>query len=174
MSYGILRPAVLFGGEDILINNIAYLLRRVPVFAIPGTGKYRLQPIHVNDFADLAMAQGRLKETTLTDAVGPETLTFWDLVDTLNDTLGTKRWIVRLPASLFPLVGQLLGRVLDDVLITPEEVQGLMADLLYTGAPPTGTIALTAWARQNASILGQRYHSELARRRNREAAYENL
>jgi uncharacterized protein YbjT (DUF2867 family) len=174
MSYAILRPAVLFGGEDILINNIAYLLRRFPIFAIPGGGNYRLQPIHIDDFADLAVAQRRLQGNALVDAIGPETFTFRKLVDTLNDILGTKRWIVSLPASLFPLVGGLLGKVLDDVLITPEEVKGLMADLLYTDAPPAGATALTTWARQNASTLGERYHSELARRRNREEAYENI
>jgi NADH dehydrogenase len=174
MSYAILRPAVLFGGEDILINNIAYLLRHFPVFAIPGRGDYRLQPIHVDDLADLAVAQGRLPTNTVTDAIGPETFTFRGLVELLKEILAARCWIVGLPAPVVTVAGKLLGMVLGDVLITPEEVQGLMADLLYTDARPTGGTALTAWARQNASTLGRRYHSELARRRNREAAYENL
>ena len=45
MSYAILRPTVLFGKEDILINNIAWLLRRLPVFGLPGDGSYKLSPV---------------------------------------------------------------------------------------------------------------------------------
>src|SRR5512146_1045799 len=55
LEYAILRPAVVFGEEDILINNIAWLLRRFPLFAIPGDGRYRVQPIFVEDLASLAV-----------------------------------------------------------------------------------------------------------------------
>jgi len=174
LSCAILRPAVLFGGEDILINNIAYLLRRLPLFAIPGSGAYRLQPIHVDDFADLAVTQGHLQNNTVTNAIGPETFTFRGLVDALDGILETHRLVVNLTSPIVTWAGYFLGKVMGDVLITPEEVRGLMADLLFTGTPPTGTTALTAWARQNVSLLGHRYHSELARRRNREAGYEKL
>jgi uncharacterized protein YbjT (DUF2867 family) len=174
LSHAILRPAVFFGGEDILINNIAYLLRHFPVFAVAGSGTYRLQPIHVDDFADLAVAQGGLEGDRIIDAIGPETFTFTELVATLNDILRTNRRVVYLPAPLVTLGGKLLGAFLGDVLITREEVQGLMADLLCTSSPPAGKTALTSWARQNASALGQRYHSELARRRDRESAYGSL
>ncbi len=57
MSYAILRPTVIFGKEDILINNIAWFLRRFPVFTLPGDGEYRLQPIYVADLAKLAAEQ---------------------------------------------------------------------------------------------------------------------
>jgi NADH dehydrogenase len=165
---------VLFGDEDILIKNVAYLLRRLPIFAIPGAGEYRLQPIHVDDFADLAVDQGQRHDNPITDAVGPETFTFRSLVESLNNILGTRRWIVSLPASAVTLAGLILGKALGDVLITREEFRGLMSDLLYTKAVPAGTTKLTAWAKQNASMLGRHYHSELARRRNRLAAYEKL
>ena len=55
MSYAILRPTVLFGKEDILINNIAWMLRRFPVFGVFGRGDYRMQPIYVDDLAQLAV-----------------------------------------------------------------------------------------------------------------------
>lgn len=174
LSYAILRPAVLFGGEDILINNIAYVLRHAPVFGLPGSGEYRLQPIHVDDLAALAVEQGRGSGNTVTDAVGPEAFTFRGLVEALREILVTRCWIVPMPASVTILAGKLIGWWLDDVMITPEEVRGLMAGLLYTGAPPAGGIALTAWARQHAAVLGRKYHGELARRSNREAAYAGL
>ncbi len=62
VAHAILRPAVLFGGSDILINNIAWLLRTLPIFGIFGDGSYRLQPIHVDDLAALAVDQGRRRE----------------------------------------------------------------------------------------------------------------
>ena len=52
LSYAILRPAVLFGEGDILINNVAFMLKKFPLFAIPGGGEYRIQPISVDDLAD--------------------------------------------------------------------------------------------------------------------------
>ena len=53
-SYAVLRPTVLFGKEDILVNNIAWALRRLPVFGVFGDGQYKLQPIYVDDLAEIA------------------------------------------------------------------------------------------------------------------------
>lgn len=174
LSYAILRPAVLFGGEDILINNIAYLLRHCPVFGIPGSGEYRLQPIHVDDLAALAVDQGRRSGNNVIDAIGPEAFTFRGLVKTLKEMLESRCWIVSMPAPITMLAGKMMGWFLKDVLITPDEVRGLMAGLLYTGGNPTGEISLMAWAREHASLLGRQYHRELARRSNRDAAYASL
>src|SRR5512138_3082959 len=57
IPHTILRPAVFFGGRDVLVNNVAWLLRRFPVFGIP-RGAYGLRPIHVEDFARLAVDRG--------------------------------------------------------------------------------------------------------------------
>ncbi|NIR33942.1 MAG: hypothetical protein GWO11_06080, partial [Desulfuromonadales bacterium] len=58
ISHAVLRPAVMFGQRGILINNIAWMLRRFPSFGVFGDGRYRLQPIHVDDVARLAVQQG--------------------------------------------------------------------------------------------------------------------
>ena len=58
LSYAVLRPAILFGGDGVLINNIAWLLRHLPVFAIGGRGDYRVRGIHVDDLAQLCLAKG--------------------------------------------------------------------------------------------------------------------
>jgi NADH dehydrogenase len=174
LSYGILRPAVLFGAEDILINNIAYILRHYPIFVTPGMGKYRLQPIHVDDLASLAVSQGGRRENAVIDAIGPEAFTFRALVETLDKILETRCWIMPWPAPLAIVGGNLMGKWLGDVLITREEVHALMAGLLFTGARPTGETALSVWARHNAANLGRRYHCELARRSDREMAYAGL
>jgi NADH dehydrogenase len=165
ISHAILRPAVLFGGEDILINNIAWALRHLPVFGVFGDGSYRLQPIHVDDFADLAVAAGGEHDTRVIDAIGPEMFTFRELVETLARTIGVRRPIVSVPPALGYAAGTVLGHMLGDVLITREEIVGLMQGLLATDSPPVGRIRLSEWAQANARTLGRVYANELARRR---------
>jgi uncharacterized protein YbjT (DUF2867 family) len=174
LSYAILRPNVLFGHEDILINNIAWTLRKLPLFGVFGAGQYRLQPMHVDDFAALAVEQGKDRSERVIDAIGPETFTYRRLVEEIGSIIGVKRPIVSVPPSIGYAVGAVLGKLVGDVMITREEVEGLMADLLVTQSPPAGTTRLTDWARQHAETLGKHYASELARRKNRQAAYERL
>lgn len=171
LSYAILRPTVLFGKEDILINNITWMLRKFPVFGLFGDGQYRVQPIYVDDLARLAVEQGDRAENIILNAIGPETFTYRELVQTLGTIIGVKRPLLPIPPSLGFITGQVVGRLVNDVLITREEIDGLMADLLYVDTPPTGSTRLTVWARQHAATLGRQYTSELARRGNRQAAY---
>ncbi|MGD0516526.1 MAG: NAD(P)H-binding protein [Thermoguttaceae bacterium] len=174
LSYSILRPAVLFGREDILINNIAWTLRKFPVFFIFGNGKYHLQPIYVDDLAKLAVEQGRCDENKVVNAIGPETFTYRQLVRTLAGILGKRRLFVSVPPGIGYLGGSVIGWFLRDKMFTREEIEGLMADLLHVDAPAAGETKLTDWARQHADQLGMRYASEMARRRNRSEAYERL
>jgi NADH dehydrogenase len=171
LSYAILRPTVLFGKEDILINNIAWALRRLPVFGVFGDGLYRLQPIYVDDLAEIAVDQGQKQENTTVNAIGPETFTYRGLVEKIGEIIGKRRPVVPLPPSLGYLVSLAIGKLVDDVFITREEIEGLMADLLYVDSPPVGSTRLTDWAREHADSLGRRYASELARRRDRQAGY---
>lgn len=174
LSHAILRPAVIFGPEDILINNIVWMLRHLPVFGVFGDGSYRLRPIHVDDFARLAVTQGASTDDATLDAVGPETFTYRELVEVLAQAVGVRRRIVSLPASLALGCTRLLGLFLRDIILTGEEVGALMDDLLTTDAAATGQTRLSDWARQESSRLGARYANELARRRNRTAAYADL
>ena len=173
LSHAILRPAVLFGGEDILINNIAWVLRHLPIFGVFGDGEYRLQPIYVHDFADLAVAQGADRTDRVVDAIGPETYTYRELVAELARILGVRRPIVSVPPRLGYAAGWLLGKLLGDVLITRDEVEGLMQGLLATDSEPAGQTKLSTWAREHAATLGRRYATELGRRRDRRVAYAN-
>jgi len=174
LPHTILRPAVLFGGADILVNNIAWALRHLPVFGTFGAGHYRLQPIHVEDFAGLAVREGRPGPNRVIDATGPETFTFRELVARLGDVIGCRRPIVAVPPALAWVTAAVLGLVVRDVVLTWDEIAGLMAGLLATNAPPAGTTRLTDWARAHADELGRRYASELARRRNRGDSYDAL
>jgi len=174
LPHAILRPTVLFGKEDILINNIAWSLRRSPVFMIFGNGRYRLQPIYVDDLAGLAVEQAGERENRIINAVGPETFTYREFVGTIARIIGVRRLLVPVPPRIGYLAAWAMGRLVRDVIITWPEVQGLMAGLLCVDTPPTGPTRLTDWAAEHADRLGRRYASELARRRNRETAYERL
>lgn len=173
MSYSILRPTVLFGKEDILINNIAWGLRYLPVFGVFGDGKYKLQPIYVDDLAGLAIRQGKESINTVIDAIGPETFTYRDLVKIVGEIIGKRRPIVSVPPGIGYLAGLVIGKIVNDVMITKEEIEGLMANLLYVDSPPTGSMKLTDWARKHSDTLGFKYTSELARRVDRESEYKS-
>jgi NADH dehydrogenase len=174
LSHCILRPAVLFGKEDILINNIAWCLRRFPVFGVFGKGDYQLQPIYVDDLARLAVEQGDVSANRAIDAIGPETFTYRALVEQVGSIIGKRRPVFSLQPRLGYMFGWWMGKLMGDVLITREEIQGLMQNLLCTNSPPVGATRLTDWARANAAALGRRYASELARRRNRDEGYNQL
>ncbi len=174
LSYAILRPAVLFGKEDILINNIAWLLRTLPAMALFGDGTCRLQPIFVDDLAELAVEQGTSRENRILDAIGPETFTYRGLVEELGKILGKRRPLLSVPPWMGYLGARLLGLIVGDVVLTWEEIQGLLGNLLCTDSRPQGKTRLTDWAKENARTLGINYANELARRANRTQDYEKL
>lgn len=163
IPYAILRPTVLFGAEDILINNIAWLLRRFPFFAVPGDGNYRLQPIFVDDLAKLAVDVGYAQGNILWDAVGPDVFTFEELVRLIGQTLGLRRSLLHVPPRLALAAAQFLSAFIGDVLLTPEEVDGLMAGLLVSNESPRCKTRLGDWLEANKDSAGVHYASELER-----------
>ncbi len=173
ISYAILRPTVLFGKEDILINNIAWILRKLPVFAVFGDGQYKLQPIYVDDLAKIAVEQGEKAENVIINAIGPETFTYKGLVEIIGERLGIKRPILTMSPTLGYIIGMIIGKLVSDVTITREEIEGLMEGLLYVNAPPTGITRLTDWIKEHSNTLGRKYTSELARRIDRKSAYKS-
>ena len=172
LSHAILRPAVLFGGADVLINNIAWMLRHLPIFGVFGDGLYKLQPIHVEDLAALVVQHARGTEDVVVDAIGPETFVYRELVETIAQAIGVHKRIMSIAPWQGLAASKTLERITGDVLITREEIGGLMAGLLATDSAPTGTTRLSDWARANAANLGRHYHSELARRGDRHRAHK--
>ena len=173
LSYAILRPAVLFGKEDILVNNMAWALRHLPVFGVFGDGQYKLQPIYVDDLAQLAVEQGKRSDNVTVNAIGPETFTYRGLVETIGQIIGKRRPVVSVPPIMGYAVSWLIGKIVGDVLITREEIKGLMDNRLCVDAPPAGSMKLTDWARERSASLGLHYTSELARRLDRKAEYRS-
>jgi uncharacterized protein YbjT (DUF2867 family) len=163
LSYAIIRPSLIFGAEDILINNIAWLLRRFPVFAVPGSGDYRLQPVFAEDVVEIAVRAADHDENIVVDAVGPETYAFDELVRLVADKIGSRAKIIHLRPGLALLLSRLIGYMVGDVVLTRGEVEGLMSNLLVSESPPTGQTRLSDWLCQNAASVGAKYASELKR-----------
>lgn len=163
VPYAVLRPAILFGSGGVLLNNIAWLLRRLPVFAVGGDGGYRVRAVHVDDLARLCVEAAAGRTDTVTDAVGPERPTFVELVGTIRRAVGSRARIVHVPAPALRCLSAALGLALRDVLLTWDEYRAMADGLADTTGPATGRIALSAWIDAHAGELGRQYANELDR-----------
>jgi uncharacterized protein YbjT (DUF2867 family) len=163
ISHAVLRPAILFGGDGVLINNIAWLLRHLPVFAVGGRGEYRVRGIHVDDLAELCLAKGAERTDSVIDAVGPERPTFMELITSIKEVVGSRARIIRVPGATMPVFSRLLGLVLHDVLLTREEYQTMAQGMADTDGPATGPTSLSAWLAEHRADLGLHYANEIQR-----------
>jgi uncharacterized protein YbjT (DUF2867 family) len=163
LSYAIIRPALIFGVEDILLNNIAWLLRRFPFFAIPERGDYRVQPIFAADLAEIAVNAARDERSVTLDAVGPEIFTFDELVRMIASAVGSKSRIVHVDPRVAVAFARIVGWFVHDVTLTRDEARGLMTNLLVTNSQPNAPTRFSEWLRDNADKIGIAYASELAR-----------
>jgi uncharacterized protein YbjT (DUF2867 family) len=163
LSYAIVRPTVTFGSGDILLNNLAWTLRHLPVFGIPGDGRYPIQPVHIDDIADLAVRAGPPTDPIIVDAAGPDTFTFREFVALVREAIGSRAWIVPMPVDAALLAARLIGVGVRDVVLRRDEVTELEAGLMRSTAPPTGTVRLADWLAANADTLGRHWSNELDR-----------
>ncbi len=163
VPYAIIRPTLVFGDGDLLLNNMAWALRRFPVFPVCGNGDYPVQPVCVEDLATQAVKAGSQSENSVADAAGPDTFTFEALLRLLASSVGVRARLVHTPPSVGLALTRLVGLLMRDMALTRDEVVGLMDGLLTSGEPPTGTTRLSDWLADNADGLGRRYVSELRR-----------
>lgn len=163
LSYAILRPTLTFGAEDILINNIAWFLRKFPWFVIAGSGDYQVQPVYVEDLAEQAVRAGADDTNLIVDSVGPEVFTYEQLVRLIAKKVGSHAKTVHVRPGLVLLLSRLLGHLVRDVVLTSDELRGLMAGRLVSDEKATGQTSLSRWLDENGARLGVRYVSELNR-----------
>jgi uncharacterized protein YbjT (DUF2867 family) len=169
VPYAITRPAILFGGNDVLVNNIAWLLRHLPVFAVGGDGRYRVRGIHVEDLAQLCVDLGARSDTVIVDAVGPQSVTFRQLVDAVRTAVGSHAVVVPVPGALLTGLSSALSTALRDTLLTRDEYHAMADGLADSDAPATGTTVFTDWIAEHGPELGHRYANELDRHFRRRA-----
>ncbi len=163
VAHAIARPAILFGGDGVLINNVAWLLRHLPVFAVGGDGSYQVRGIHVDDLARLCVELGAREDTLTVDAVGPQRVPFRHLIDAVRAAVGSHAVVVPVPGALLTGASRALSVLLRDTLLTREEYLAMADGLADSDAPATGTIVLTDWIAEHGTELGRRYANELDR-----------
>lgn len=163
LSYAIIRPTLIFGAEDILLNNIAWLLRKLSVFAIPGSGEYRMQPVFVEDVAQIAFNAGSQNNNLIIDAAGPETFTFQELVRLIATRIRCPARIMRMQPGLTLFLARLISLKVKDVIITRDEILAIMSNLLMSSELPAGHTSLSRWLEENSHTFGIHYTSESQR-----------
>jgi uncharacterized protein YbjT (DUF2867 family) len=164
IPYSIVRPTLVFGGErDVLVNNIAWILRRMPMFAVPGSGNYAVQPVHVDDLARICEQSATTDSDVVVDAAGPETMSFEGLVRAVRRTVGVRSPIMHLPSVVMSAASRVVGALVHDVVLTPDEISGLTAGLLVSHYAPLGRIAFSEWLTENGASIGRCYANELQR-----------
>ena len=163
LRWAIVRPTLVFGAGDILLNNIAWLLRRMPIFAVPGLGNYRVQPVAIEDVAEIATWAAQQSDDMTVDAAGPDTVTYSELVEGIAIAVGRRPRFVYMPPRLTLLAGNIVGAYVHDIVLTRQELEGLMEELLVSHEKPRGTRRIDNWLLTNADTLGRNYASELDR-----------
>ena len=164
VPYSIVRPTWIFGGDrDILANNIAWILRRMPIFALPGNGSYPVQPVHIDDLATICTHAAHAHNDVIVDAAGPQTMSFEELVHSVRRAVGSRAPILHLPPRAMSVASRALGLLVHDVVLTADEIKGLTAGLLVSHETPLGQIAFTEWLGENSASIGRSYANELQR-----------
>ena len=88
---------------------------------------------------------------------------FRDLVALVCRAVNARSPILHIPPTLMAAAARGLGLILRDVVLTPDEISGLMAGLLVSRDPPLGRIAFSEWLNQHKTSLGRSYANELHR-----------
>ena len=162
VPYAIVRPTWIFGGEtEILANNIAWILRRMPIFVVPGDGRYLVQPIHIDDLAHICLEAARGPGGAIVDAAGPDAMSFDELVRAIRHAVGRRTPILHAPPAAMAALARALGFVVRDVVLTADEIRGLVAGLLVSHRPGLGQISFIEWLNENGPRLGRAYVNEL-------------
>jgi NADH dehydrogenase len=164
VPHSIVRPTWIFGGgRDILANNIAWILRHMPIFFVPGDGRYLVQPVHFDDLARICVRAANGGGDEIIDAAGPDRMPFEDLVRAISHALGRNTPILHSPPTAMAVLSRVLGFVVRDVVLTADEIRGLTAGLLVSDRPALGHISFLEWLNDSASALGHTYLNELDR-----------
>jgi uncharacterized protein YbjT (DUF2867 family) len=163
LRWAIVRPTLIFGPGDILVNNIAWLLRRFPLIGIPGRGEYRLQPVAGEDVAEIATWAAEQSDNLTVDAAGPDVVFYGEMVESIAIAVGKHpRFMYVSPRNAMRAVA-IINRVVGDVMLNEPELQGLMQELLVSHERPRGTRRFDNWLLSSAETIGRRYASELDR-----------
>jgi len=128
LSYVALRPTLMFGWFD--RKHVAWLARfmqRMPVFPIPGNGRYMRQPLYAGDFCDVIAACIAQRPTgKVYNISGQEKIDYIDLMRAVKEACGARAAIVRIPYGLFWSLLWLYARFDRDPPFTTAQLEALV------------------------------------------------
>ena len=154
ISHAIVRPTLVFGDGEVLVNNLAWLLRHLPLFVLPGRG-HRVQPVAAEDVADLCLEAARGPADTRLDAAGPDVFELEELVRRVRAAVRSRAAVVRARPGSTAALARALGAITRETVLTREELGALGDDLLTSDQPPLGTRRFADWLAESASRLGR-------------------
>lgn len=163
VSHAIVRPTLIVGPNDVLTNNIAWFLRRFPIFFVPGGGNYRLQPITLNDTARIIADAVESKDSYTVDAAGPEVFTFREYVECIAKACHLKRLLINTPNWMSLAAIKAIEPVLGDIILTREELLGLEQELLYSHSTNIGKSSVSEWLKEYGGAIGRDYVNDIKR-----------
>lgn len=163
LPYSIVKPTLIVGPGDVLTNNIAWFLRKLPFFAVPGGGHYRIQPVMLSEVARITADAAEASGNVEVDAAGQEILSFRAYVKMIARACKKRRWVFGAPTWMALPALRLVGLFLRDIILTREEVLGLKQELLVTSSSPLGKESVMDWLVENGQNLGRNYANDLNR-----------
>ncbi len=163
IPFSIIRPTLVFGKEDILVNNIAWTIRKFPVIPIFGPGDYKIQPVFVEDLASIAIECAVENKSEILDSIGPETFTYKEMLQVMASVLNRDVKFIHVWPNIGVFIGKIIGLFVHDVLLTKDELRGLMDNKLTSQQIPNAKTKFTEWLKANKETFGDRYSSELDR-----------
>ncbi len=127
LAHTILRPAIIAGPGNVPLKLMCDVLRLAPVLPVVGNGRYRMQPVWLDDVAEVfAVALERPDLVGTFDIAGPEQLTWHEMMDRLEAALGVRRPRIGVPLPLVRL-GAMAGDLAPGLApITSEQMQMLL------------------------------------------------
>ena len=169
----IVRPTLTYGPSDILVNNLAWALRRLPIYGIPGDGRYPIQPVHVDDVARICLEAAHAEPGSIVDARGAETLTYREMVEIVKSACGSRARAQSMPRTVVLVAARLLGLLLRDVVLTSDEILELSSGFLSSPVGAAGSDLLRHLGRSQCELarapLVERAESQLPWSRRRDA-----
>ena len=135
----ILRPSIVYSVDDNFTTNFMTLLNLIPIFPLYYSGKTKFMPIHCSDLTDIIYSViSRKIDSNIIECVGPETLTFKEILKKLLDLIGKKRILINLPFFFANLTANFF-QLLPKPLLTTDQLRLLKYDNILSGKYKTNS-----------------------------------
>ena len=132
-NFVILKPSVVYSVDDDFSTNLMTLLSYLPLMPLYYEGKTKFSPIHVTDLTEIIfdVVQGKTNESII-ECVGPETLSFKEIIIKLLKAIDKKRLLIPMPLSIAKMTAKIF-EIMPNPLITVDQINLLKHDNVASG-----------------------------------------